>query len=83
MPSDLPDNNQWIYLERQRIGRSIRETRMHRNLTQEAVVLAVPMNRSHFQDIEAGRVNTTLDTLLRIARVLDVHVADLLRGSGD
>jgi len=53
---------------------------MDRNLTQENVFLAVPLTRSYFQEIESGQANPTIDTLLRIARVLDMHIADLLRG---
>lgn len=79
MPSDTPDDDPWLSRERQRIGRTIREARIDRNLTQEKVLLAVPMNRSYYQDIEGGRANPTLDTLLRIARVLGIPLADLMR----
>jgi transcriptional regulator with XRE-family HTH domain len=36
------------------------------------------MNRRHYQDIEAGEANPTLNLLLRIARAIGVPVADLL-----
>jgi transcriptional regulator with XRE-family HTH domain len=52
---------------------------MSQNLTQEAVFLAIPMNRSYYQDIEAGEGNPTLDTLLAIASVIGVPLADLVR----
>ncbi|MYU25503.1 helix-turn-helix domain-containing protein [Streptomyces sp. SID8352] len=65
--------------EGQRIGRRIREVREHHNLTQEKVFLAVPMNRAHYQAIEAGRANPTLRLLLRIARVIGVPVSELVR----
>ena len=77
MPHDLTDD-QWRQ-DRQRIGRAIRDARLGRNLTQEAVFLAIPMNRSYYQEIEAGRANPSLDTLLRIARVIRVPIGDLLR----
>jgi transcriptional regulator with XRE-family HTH domain len=77
--SHRPDDDQWLLQERQRVGSQIRGARLHRNLTQEQVFLAVPLNRSYYQDIEAGRANPTLDTLLTIARVLDVPLADLVR----
>lgn len=41
--------------------------------------LAVPLNRSYYQDVEAGRANPTLETLLSIARVLDMTLAELVR----
>ncbi len=62
-----------------RIGRRIREVREHQNLTQEKVYLAVPMNRSHYQQIESGQANPTLRTLVRIADAIGVPLADLVR----
>ena len=64
--------------EMARIGRRIRDAREHHGLTQEAVFLAVPMNRSHYQDIESGGANPTLRTLLRIARAIGVPLRDLV-----
>jgi DNA-binding XRE family transcriptional regulator len=77
--SDRPDDDQWLSRERQRVGGRIRAARLNRNLTQEAVFLAVPLNRSYYQDVEAGRANPTLETLLSIARVLDMPLAELVR----
>ncbi|MCH0555830.1 helix-turn-helix domain-containing protein [Streptomyces sp. MUM 16J] len=48
-------------------------------LTEERVFLAVPVSRSFYQEIEAGIANPSLDMLLRIARVIGVPIADLLR----
>jgi len=76
---DPPDDD-WLLRERQRIGRCIRDARADHNLSQEQVFLAVPLNRSHYQQIEAGTANPTLDVLLRIARVIGVPISDLLRG---
>ncbi|MFE8961711.1 helix-turn-helix domain-containing protein [Streptomyces iakyrus] len=79
MPRDLPDDDEWLQQERCRIGDRIRHVRIHRNLTQERVFLAVPMTRSFYQEVEAGRANPSLETLLRIARAIGVPIADLLR----
>ncbi|MFC8002899.1 helix-turn-helix transcriptional regulator [Streptomyces olivaceus] len=73
----MPEDDEWLDVEAQRIGRCIRDVREYHNLTQEAVFLAVPMNRAHYQDIEAGRANPTLRTLLRIARAIGVSLQDL------
>lgn len=73
MPSDPPDD-QWIRRERQRLGRRIQAAREDRNLTQEQVFLQVPMNRAHYQDIEAGRANPSLAILLRISRAIGVRI---------
>jgi transcriptional regulator with XRE-family HTH domain len=77
--SDPPDSDA-LREERQRIGRSIRNVRTDRNLTQEQVFLAVPLNRAYYQQIESGVANPSLNTLLRIARVIGVRITDLLHG---
>ncbi|MBU5946829.1 helix-turn-helix transcriptional regulator [Streptomyces sp. PAM3C] len=64
------------------MGKRIREIREWRNLTQEQVYLAVPMNRAHYQAIEAGHANPTLRTLLLITRVLDAPLAIELSSDG-
>lgn len=78
MLPDPPDDHEWLLRESRRIGRRIRDERIDRNLTQEAVFLRVPLTRSFYQEIESGQANPTLDTLLRISRVLGVTI-DLLR----
>ena len=72
-------DDEWLLQERRRIGERIRETRRLGNLTQEDVFLAVPVARSYYQEIESGQANPALVTLLRIAQVLDVSLADLVR----
>lgn len=78
MPDEDLTDDEWLNREQQRIGKRIREVREHHNLTQESVYLAVPMNRSHYQDIEAGRANPTLRLLLRIADSIGVPLRDLV-----
>lgn len=79
MLRDLPDDD-WLLRERQRVGKCIRDARVDHNLTQEAVFLAVPLNRAYYQQIEAGQANPSLNTLLRVARVIGVTISDLLAG---
>jgi transcriptional regulator with XRE-family HTH domain len=76
---DLPDDDSWLGAERRAIGDRIRIARLSRDLTQERVYLAAGVGRATFQKIEAGTSDARISTLLRIARVLGVHVADLLR----
>lgn len=54
-------------------------SREHHNLTQEAVILAVPTNRRCYRQIEAGQANPSLRTLLRIARAIGVPIGELVR----
>lgn len=76
----LPDDDEWLPRERRAIGDRIRVTRIRQNMTQETVFLAARVARSTYQDIEAGAADVRISTLMKIARVLGVHVADLLRG---
>lgn len=73
-----PDDDQWT-TRRRVIGDRIRAARMHRNLTQEKVFLAARVSRSVYQDVEAGRSDPRIGTLMRIAWVLDVPLSDLVR----
>lgn len=75
----LPDDDYWLTQERQAIGDRIRVERIRQNRTQESVFLAARLSRSVYQNVEAGKADARITTLLRIARVLGIHVADLLR----
>ncbi|QJT04333.1 helix-turn-helix transcriptional regulator [Streptomyces asoensis] len=74
-----PSADDWLQERRHAIGDRIRTERIHRNLTQERLHLAAGISRWSLQELEAGRSNPTLDTLLRIARALDTPLADLVR----
>jgi transcriptional regulator with XRE-family HTH domain len=63
--SNDPADDDWLLQERRRIGRRIYNAREYRDLTQEQVFLAVPVNRAYYQEIEAGRANPTLEMLER------------------
>ncbi|MDX3629065.1 helix-turn-helix transcriptional regulator [Streptomyces europaeiscabiei] len=79
MLRDLPDDDDWIRARQQAIGERIQAQRLRQNLTQEAVYLAADVHRGTLQALEAGRANPTIETLLRLAHVLDVPLSDLLR----
>jgi DNA-binding XRE family transcriptional regulator len=72
----IPD---WVAARRRAIGEQIRAARLHANLTQEAVALAVPMDRAAYNRIEQGHASAGLDTLLLIAHAIGVPLADLVR----
>ncbi|WP_439947137.1 helix-turn-helix domain-containing protein [Streptomyces sp. BBFR109] len=75
---DLPDDDSWILKRRRDIGANVRRLREERKLTQEDVHLAARMSRFTLQRVETGE-ESKLSTLLRIARVLEVPLADLMR----
>lgn len=59
-----------------RFGRRVRELRLERKLTQEAM-MDRGFSLRHYQRIEAGR-SITLATLWKLAKALDVEPEDLL-----
>ena len=67
---------------RRRIGESIKKHRIANGLTQEELANRVKIGWRHLQKIEAGEINTTLLTLLKIATTLNVDTSVLFI-SGD
>lgn len=75
---DLPDDDAWIHDRRRAIGDRVREERERQHLTQEQVILAARIDRVTIWRVETGR-EMKLSTLLKIASVLNVPLADLVR----
>lgn len=72
----LPDDDSWIPDQRRAIGDRVRAERERQKLTQEEVMLAARIDRVTLWRLETGQ-ETKLSTLLRVARVLGVRLADL------
>ena len=60
-----------------KLGAKIRELRHARALTLEAAAELASVDLKHLQKVEAGTLNVTLATLVRIAVGLGVEVRDL------
>lgn len=77
MPSDpLPD---WVLHRRRAIGSRIRDVRLHRNLTQEALAERCGLDRKTINRIEGGMASPLLDHLILIADQLGVPLATLVQ----
>ncbi|MDT0381454.1 helix-turn-helix transcriptional regulator [Streptomyces sp. DSM 42041] len=76
-PADPPPD--WLLPRRRAVGDRIRTLRMHANLTQEHLGERAGVDRQQVNRIEQGHVSPRLDTLLRLADALDVHLSDLVR----
>ena len=63
---------------RQWIGRNVRYHRKTRGLTIQTAAEFAGIHWRHWQKIEAGEVNATLETLAGIAKAFGVHVYVLL-----
>ncbi|HEY6347801.1 MAG TPA: helix-turn-helix transcriptional regulator [Candidatus Angelobacter sp.] len=61
------------------LGTRIRENRSRMGWSQESFADMCGLNRSHMGEIERGRANITLATLLIIAQKLGTSPAELLR----
>jgi transcriptional regulator with XRE-family HTH domain len=64
-----------------RLGRNLKEARRVAGLTQIEVHSRTGITYRHYQNIEAGRVNVTLETLVRLANVFHVTLERLLHGA--
>lgn len=62
-----------------RVGLAIRRRRQALNLSQDDVVARVDMNRGNYSEIENGKRNITLSTLLRIAEALETEAWKILK----
>lgn len=60
-------------------ARNLREARIARGLTQEQLAGRIEMD-AQYGKIERGAVSPSVNTLVRIARGLEVAPAELLRG---
>lgn len=61
------------------LGLRIRELRRQRDDTQESAAERLGMLVPNYARIEQGRLNVTVDTLVRIANALDVPLAELFK----
>lgn len=63
-----------------RLGAKVRPLRNERGLTQEQVALETGLHLSFVSDIERGKRNISIETLLKLAQALHVTPALLLDG---
>ena len=62
----------------QRLGKQLQRLRTRRGLTQEQLAVNVGLSRTFVTRLELGQYDPTLSTLVRLAKVLRVSVAELL-----
>jgi len=63
-----------------RIGMRLRRARQSKGLSQEALALAVGMDRSYVSGLERGEFNVSVVALDRLARAAGVRLALLVEG---
>ena len=62
---------------KQALGKLIADLRKERKLSQEKLALAAGVDRARMGQLERGEANMTLDTLIKIARALDLTLGSL------
>jgi transcriptional regulator with XRE-family HTH domain len=61
------------------IGNRIREAREAAGISQETLATRIEMTRTNYARIEHGKANVTIDSLMRIAKGLDLDLDVALR----
>ena len=61
-----------------RLGKNVRILRIEREIAQEDLATRAGLHRTHMTKIETGNANPSTLTLFRIARALDVPLAELV-----
>lgn len=61
-----------------KLALKLQEVRKRLGYTQEQLSMETGISLSQIARIETGRANPTVSTLMRIARVMDIMVGDLL-----
>lgn len=62
---------------KEQIGRTIRLARKARKIKQGDLAEQVGISQTYMSRIEAGRVNITVDILVKICKILDIHSINL------
>lgn len=72
----MPGGKKKILLQ---IGRNIKSARVRLGYSQKAIEDLSDLSYRHFQDIEAGKVNVKIETLIEIANCFKVTLSDLVK----
>lgn len=60
------------------LGRRIKAIRLSKKIPQKEIALRCDFDKSSYNAIEAGRRNTTILTLLKISKALNVGIKEFL-----
>ncbi len=69
-----------VSVTHKKFGKRLKELRSARNLTQEQVAERIEVDRSYMGFLERGERNPTLSKLIKLSKVLDVNLSELLKG---
>ena len=64
------------------LGDNVRQIRLEKGLSQEALADLCGLHRTYLGGIERGERNVSLLNIVRIAKALDVNITELVCGIG-
>ena len=64
------------------VGTAIRKKREGLKVSQEAFADSIRMHRAYYSSIERGQRNLTIRVLAKVAKGLDVKIAEIFRTAG-
>ena len=64
----------------EKVGKRIKELRLKMQLSQEKFALSIDMDRTYFASVERGKRNISMKNVEKIAKGLNVTLAELFRG---
>lgn len=65
------------------IGDNIRHIREQKKMSQKELATAIEVAPTQYSRVETGKVMPSLKTLVKIAKILDVSVDELINGEGN
>lgn len=65
------------------VAENIKRLRTLKKISQKEVALALDMDQPQYSRIEGGKVEPTLTTLERIAKIFEISVLELLKENND
>lgn len=74
----MPVATEREYAQRRAFGARVRELRVARGISQEALAHAADLDRSYVGGVERGERNVSLDYIHRIARALGASASELV-----
>lgn len=78
LPAAAVPNTAVVSELRKQVGVRLRELRLARGLTQEALAERSELSYKFVGEVERGSANPTLDTLDRLARALEIGIGELI-----
>lgn len=68
-----------VAVQQTKVGENLRKMRLKRGETQDTLAVGAGIDRKTVNRIENGRFSPSLETMTRLAEVLKIKIADLVK----